>query len=211
MSILNGILTTLLLIYIHKPTRLYLENNLRNKAYQSIFEGLKHFISINFIILILLAVYYLFSRIYIDPNEEIIRNFALLFDTSEEIYKDISTPVDQRYINTPLNLNSPPWGPLILYLNYLPMKLFGDSIFNTKIFNLISLVIFQYLIYLFCLEKTKNIKISFFFVGFISMILLSSADAVINIRNDAFSYLIIFSSLFLIKEKEELSNIKSIF
>ena len=43
------------------------------------------------------------------------------------------------------------------------------------------------------------------------MILLSSADAVINIRNDAFSYLIIFSSLFLIKEKEELSNIKSIF
>ena len=211
MSILNGILTTLLLIYIHKPTRLYLENNLRNKAYQSIFEGLKHFISINFIILILLAVYYLFSRIYIDPNEEIIRNFALLFDTSEEIYKDISTPVDQRYINTPLNLNSPPWGPLILYLNYLPMKLFGDSIFNTKIFNLISLVIFQYLIYLFCLVKTKNIKISFFFVGFISMILLSSADAVINIRNDAFSYLIIFSSLFLIKEKEELSNIKSIF
>ena len=43
------------------------------------------------------------------------------------------------------------------------------------------------------------------------MILLSSADAVINIRNDAFSYLIIFSSLFLIKEKEELSNTKSIF
>ena len=211
MSILNGILTTLLLIYIHKPTRLYLENNLRNKAYQSIFEGLKCIISINFIILILFSIYYLFSRIYIDPNEEIIRNFALLFDTSEEIYKDISTPVDQRYINTPLNLNSPPWGPLILYLNYLPMKLFGDSIFNTKIFNLISLVIFQYLIYLFCLEKTKNIKISFFFVGFISMILLSSADAVINIRNDAFSYLIIFSSLFLIKEKEELSNIKSIF
>ena len=211
MSILNGILTTLLLIYIHKPTRLYLNNHLRNKFYQNIFEALKCIITINFIILILFGIYYLFSKIYIDPNEEIIRNFTLLFDTNEDIYKDINVSVDQKYINTSLNVNSPPWGPLILYLNYLPMKLFGDSIFNTKIFNLISLVIFQYLIYLFCLEKTKNIKISFFFVGFISMILLSSADAVINIRNDAFSYLIIFSSLFLIKEKEELSNIKSIF
>ena len=81
MSILNGILTTLLLIYIHKPTRLYLNNHLRNKVYQNIFEALKCIITINFIILILFGIYYLFSKIYIDPNEEIIRNFTLLFDT----------------------------------------------------------------------------------------------------------------------------------
>lgn len=168
---------------------------------KQIFRLLFFFILLNSFILFYLSTFYLINNIYLDQNDPLIASISWFFEINKDIYNDINS--SERYAG--------PWGPLIYLSNYIPMKLFGPSIFSSKFFNYLCLIFTQITFFLLTKKMTKDNKVSLFFTGLVSMIYLSTNAAPLSIRNDSLGYLlIIISLLFCLSANKFKSNINII-
>ena len=111
-----------------------------------IFRLIFFFILLNTFILFYLSTTYLINNVYLDQNDPLIASVSWFFETNKAIYHDVDS--SERYVG--------PWGPLIYLFNYISMKLLGPSIFSSKIFNYLCLILTQ--IIFFCIDKESYKK-----------------------------------------------------
>ena len=190
-----AILLVLLLFLINPKVREILEKNILSlKLINNINQICIIFIIINTIILIFLGLVYLSKNTYFDHIEPSVASIGWFFEYNKEIYSGYDDP--ERYALG--------YGPLVYLANYTFLKIFGPSIFSSKITAFVSLVL-TFIVSFFSIKKvTKNNILSFFLIGFMAMIFMTNAVVPIGVRNDSLSYLIISISIFLCSKKNSM-------
>lgn len=197
MNLINSILFLSLLVLLNTNIRSYIHQKIKYLRFIKYLETTFYlFIILNSGILIYFSIYYLNTNIFLDHIEPHMATVSWFFDYNKTIYTGPESA--ERY--------SLAYGPITYLSNYLSMKLLGPSIFSSKITCSISLILTLLVLFLSLKKITKKTNESLFLIGFMSMVLMSSAFAPVGIRNDSLSYLIISLSIFLCTKRNIFFN-----
>lgn len=198
MNILNTLLFSFLFLFISKRFRKLTTKFFSNKLFLKINNFFILFIILNIVFLVFFSSKYLVSDFYLDHVEPQIATVSWFFEYGKEIYN--KTTDYERY--------SLIFGPITYFSNYFVMKIFGASIFSSKIISFLFINLTLLITYRTSLKITKNNKFSLFLIGLLSMILLSTVAATLRISNDSLVFFIIALSLYMCTaKKNSLANV----